>query len=638
MGGVAVVALIGTTPTHATMIPVSISKRSGGMIRVSSRFRAASIFLAAGSVLAITAGSASAKEPASVRMLELEGALMERPSPFGWLFKDDNEPTLRNIIDSIHDAAEDPELDAVVIRMKDSSIGTTQIEELGKAVQMLREGGKKVSLFAEAYGPAEFMLASFVDDVVIQAGGPVSLPGLHMEEMFLADTLAWIGVKADMVQVGDYKGAAEQMGRSSPSPQWEQNITSLLDSLYGNMRSMLKSGRNLTDAQLDAAMNNLWLADADDAKASGLIDTVVDFPNLTTHLESRLDGTITWGSDLGHHSHAAMMPANPLALFSMLSSEPDTTPDGPTIAVVHIDGPIVDGDSTVAGFLGGEESVGSRTIRRALEDIIDEDMIKGVVVRIDSPGGSATASEVIWQGLRRLADKKPVWVSVGSMAASGGYYCAVAGDKIYVNPSSIVGSIGVVGGKMSMAGLYDKVKVNITSRSRGPRAAMFDTTKPWSTDELAVVRAKMQQTYDLFTSRVTAGRKDIDLSKTAEGRLFTGNVAVGLKMADAVGGLNNAVADLAESLQLAEYDVMDYPGPKALDELFGDMMSGFIHAPAAPGARTAGSSAIAAEAAALIREVLGDRAWRQIRGPMRAMMQLRDEPVLLTMPRALIFR
>ncbi|MCG3123383.1 MAG: hypothetical protein GIKADHBN_01799 [Phycisphaerales bacterium] len=601
------------------------------MSRVMSRVLSAACAAVACAGLAQGAWAQSADGKAVVRTVELKGAIAERPSPFGWLFEEDNEPTLRTIVDALHKAGEEDQTSAVVIRLKDAELNASQVEEIGSAMKALREAGKKVCVYAEAYGPTELMLGSYADEVIAQDGGPVMLPGIHMEEMFLADTLAWIGIKADMVQVGDYKGASEQMARSAPSPQWDQNISALLDSMYGNMRSKLKEGRGLSDQELDKAMSELWLADAADAKAAGVVDTVIDLPGLESHLQQYLDAPISWGSPLLGHKHGTSLDAsNPFALFSKLAAEPDTTPDGPTIAVLHIDGAIVDGESGSGGLLSGGESVGSRTIRNALEDIRDQDMVKGVVVRINSPGGSATASEVIWQGLRRVAERKPVWVSVGSMAASGGYYCAVGGDRIFVDPSSIVGSIGVVGGRMALDGVYEKLKINVVSRSRGPRADMFRTTGAWTPEELAIVRSKMTSTYDLFTRRVSAGRPGIDLSKVAEGRLFTGDRAVELKMADKIGGLRDAIGALAAELNLDEYEVQDYPAPKPLNELVSDMLGGFIQAP-----RTGRAVSPVIEAA---RAMIGERAWSQLEAPMEAFMQMRDEPVLLVSPKALIFR
>lgn len=570
---------------------------------------------------------------ALVRVLELEGELLEKPTPFGWLFSDSGEPTIRTVVTAMREASQDPELTALVIRLKDAELQNSQVEELGSAIKAMRAAGKKVCVFAEAYGPAELGLGSYADEVIVQSGGPVSLPGMHMEEMFLADTLAWVGIKADMVQVGDYKGASEQMMRSSPSPQWEQNISGLLDDLYANMRSRLTTGRNISESKLDEAMGKLWMGDAQDAKAAGLVDSVIDLPELESHLAQTLNAPVRWGSSLVEHRHEdAMGQGGPMALLSKLAETPSHDPTGPTIAVVHIDGPIVDGESEAAGLMGGSPSVGSRTLRNALEDIRDEELVKGVVVRINSPGGSATASEVIWQGLRRVAEKKPVWVSVGSMAASGGYYCAVGGDRIFVDPSSIVGSIGVVGGRMSLDGVYEKLHVKVVSRSRGPRADMFRTTGPWTPQELAMVRGKMTETYDLFTKRVTGGRKGIDLSKTAEGRLFTGSRAIELKMADVLGGLDDAIGQLATKLELEDYDVVDYPAGKGIGEMLSSMLGGYVKAQG-----PAGSGAVQ-DFQSAARAVLGDRAWRQISGPLDALIQLRDEPVLLAMPKVLVFR
>lgn len=583
--------------------------------------------LAAGVVLA---GPALGDEKARVGLVELEGTPAEQPSPLAWLFGDEH-PTLRVVVEGLRAAAQEDDLKAVVIRLKDAELGRTQIEEIGAAMKGLRAAGKKVHVMAEAYGPGELLLGSYADEVIIQAGGPVSLPGLYMEEMFLADTLAWIGLKAELIQVGDYKGANEMMTRAAPSPAWDQNISQLLDSIYANMRSQLKEGRSLSDGELDEAMERAWMAEADTAKAVKLVDTVVDLPELSEHLEKAYGAEISWDSTVvKKKGEAAMDVANPFAILATLSKKPDHRPKRDSIAVLHIEGPIVDGKSGAGGLFGGEGSTGSRTIRNALEEVRDEDRIKGVVVRINSPGGSATASEVIWQGLRRVAEKKPVWVSVGSMAASGGYYCAVGGDRIYVNPTSIVGSIGVVGGKIAMEGLYEKLKLNVVSRSRGPKAAMFRSSEPWSAEEVAAVRRKMQETYDLFTKRVTAGRKGIELGKTAEGRLFTGNIAISNKMADKVGGLEDAVKDLAGQVGLDEYDVMDYPGPKSFEQFIEEMFGGV-------NARAGGVRGPVGELATAAEQLLGPAKWRQVRWGLEALMQLREQRVMLTMPSAIVF-
>jgi protease-4 len=458
--------------------------------------------------------------------------------------------------------------------------------------------------------------------------------------MFLADTLKWAGLKADFVQVGDYKGASEQMARSSPSPQWSQNIDGLLDSMYGNIRGTIMTGYGLNDEQLDGAMTKLWMADMDEAKNVQMIDTVLDLPLLLKHLRNTHPKTLAWGEEVSTKvtgNAGGMGGMNPFALMSMLEQEPDVTPDGDAIAVIHIDGAIVDGDSTSGGFFGGEGNVGSRTIRNALETVRANNDFKGAIIRVNSPGGSATASEVIWQGVRRLAERKPVWVSVGSMAASGGYYIAVAGDRIYVNPSSIVGSIGVVGGKISMEDLYGKLKVGVTTRSRGPKADMFASARGWDEKAIADVRAKMTDTYKLFTSRVEAGRKDIDLSKTAEGRLFTGNKAIELKMADEIGSLDMAIDDLADRLNLDDYgyEVMHFPAPKSLAETLEETFKS-VQAPGGL-AKNAGMTPLQL-AGQGIRELVGEQSWLQLQPQLEGFMQMREGKILLMNPSAIVVK
>ena len=572
-----------------------------------------------------------AQQKTGVGLIEIEGTPREKPGPLDWLMASEAPATLRQIVEAVTSAGGRPDIDALVIRLKDASLSTAQVEEIGAAMAAVSAHGKKVHLFADSYGRAELLLGSFADDVIIQTGSSVSLPGIHVEEMYLADSLAWMGLKADFVQIGDYKGASETLVNSEPSEAWNENISQLLDSLYENMEATIQTGRALSDRQLERAMKEAWWVNGQQAIELGLIDHEVDLPDLSDHLAGQLGAKVRWVNDLRDAGGSKFDMSNPLAIFSLFSSKPGNSPRGDAIAIIHIDGAIVDGDSSPAGPLGGGNSVGSRTIRKAIEEIREHDLIKGVVVRIDSPGGSAIASEVIWQGLTKLAQTRPVWVSVGSMAASGGYYIAVAGDRIYVNPSSIVGSIGVVGGKFVLGGLYEKLKLRIHTRNRGPNAGMFSSVAPWTEQERQLVRSKMTETYDLFTSRVTAGRDEIDLARTAEGRLFTGNKAISLKMADEIGGLDTTIADLAVHLDLDDFEVLHYPGPMGIEDFVNEMFKGITGA--TPGMET-GS---AAEFARLAEQLLGPRAWNSIADSIQALLELRTEPVLLTSPRVLIF-
>ncbi|MBY0311965.1 MAG: S49 family peptidase [Phycisphaerales bacterium] len=573
--------------------------------------------------------------------IEIHGALSEIPHPLAWLMGSGDHATMRDMLALIKEAAEDDELSGLVIRLREATLSLTQVEELGSAIQEFRKGGKKVHLFADGYSTTELVLGSYCDEIMLQQGGGIEFPGMYMEEMYLADTMAWAGLTPQMVQVGDYKGVNEQYMRTAPSPQWEENISGLLDALYGNVRTRIKQARKLDDAKLDEAMKQCWMALGETGTRVGLIDSTFDLPALSKHLEKSYSGEIDWHNYDVAEATPKLDTSNPFSMLSKMFKEPNHSPTRDAIAIVHINGPIVDGESSEGGFLG-ESSVGSHTIRRALSEIEEEDLFKGVVVRIDSPGGSAIASEVIWQGITRLSETRPVWVSVGSMAASGGYYCLVAGQKVYVNPSSIVGSIGVVGGKIAMTGLYDKLKVRVHGRERGPMGGMLASSSPWTDAEQAAVRQKMQETYDLFTSRVSAGRKGIDLSKTAEGRLFAGNDAVKLKMADAVGGLNDCVRDLAKELKLVEgdYQILEFPGPRSLSEVLGDMMGPMASSPnpMAATAQNMGEHAGVGILSGTLKMLVGEKHWPAVRDHLSALMQLREQRVILTSPRAIIVK
>jgi protease IV len=584
-----------------------------------------------GSLIASTAiaSLAQASDEVSLAVLEISGTPAEIQTGTTWL--GEGTESLLGMVNTIDSLIYDDEFSGLVIRLKDSALGVTQVEEIGQAITRYRASGKKVHVFAEGYSTNDLLLASFADEIILQKGGYVSFPGLHMEEMYLADTLSWVGVKAQLVQVGDFKGANEQMTRSTPSPAWDQNISGLLDSMYANMRGMLLEGRELSEQELDEAMKVVWAASGKEAIEADIIDAAVDLPELKDYLSDEYDAEVQWVSNPYAVNEQSMDFSNPLAVFgSLMNDAAPSRVEGTTIAVLHIDGTIIDGDSTAGGMFGGGTSVGARTIRNTIERILQEDMIEGVVVRINSPGGSAIASEVMWQGLERLKSEKPVWVSVGNMAASGGYYVLSAGDKVFVNPSSIVGSIGVVGGKYAMGELYDKAKVHIVERSRGPMGDLFSASTPWDSSQLTLMRNEMKKTYSLFTSRVEAGRDGIDLSKTAEGRLFVGSDAISLHMADEIGGLDDAVNGLAGELGLGDFDVVHYPKPPSFEEMLLKSFGKYLESPQI----AIGGSQLEL----MLRSLLGNERYSSIVDTLNGLALLRDEKVLLISPRVLYIK
>ena len=578
---------------------------------------------AAGMALAATVLTSAAVASATSKLgwFELDGAIREQPHPLAWLLGSDEEPTLRNILSIFDDAATRPNLDGLVIRIKDPSLNRAQIEELRRGIKEVRDAGRDVYVFADNYGPGSYALAGAADYVLLQKGGVISLPGLYAEEMYLAGTLNWLGIQADFLQVGQYKGASEPLTRTGPSEQWSRNIDHVLDDLYEQSLQRIMSDRRMDRQQLEETLQNTLAMDSDDAVEAGLIDADPDIRELRSFFEKTRNDSISLIKMRKNREEQ-----NIFQVFNAFlnMSKPSHKATRPTVAVLHITGTIIDGDSSTGGMFGGE-SVGSRTIREALKEIEEDDLVKAVVVRIESPGGSAVASESMWQGLKRLHGEKPVYVSVGSLAASGGYYCAVGGEKIFVNESSIVGSIGVVGGKLILKGLYDKIHLNVYPRSRGPLAGVMSSVRGFSDLERKKLQEMMEDTYAVFAGHVSAARKGIDLSRTAEGRLFTGRQAIAMNMADEIGGLPETIKAAADAVDLGkgEYDVLDYPAPESLENFVSSLIK--TEAPSA-------SSSLAAT----LREIVGENHWPEVRDTLNGLLLMRNERVLLISPNVLI--
>lgn len=616
--------------------------RSSNLRPVRGRSIVAAALLASAALLS---SASQALAQARLGYINIEGPLLEREPAASLFFGGSSkEVTSRAVVAALHEVAQRGDLEGVVLRLTVPQLTGAQIDELGQAMTSVRETGKKVHVFTEIYSTPLLRLGSFADEVIVQSGGGVFVHGMYMENMFLADALSNLGLKFDRVMVGDFKGAMEELTLSEPSDAYNQMLDSLLDGMYNATTSQITKGRNITLAQLEKAMESGFLGDPDFGIQHKLVDASIDRLALRDHLEENYGESVRFITSLGSlkgdegPDFAKMGFFESFTYFSNLFSGAATaaTPTRDTIAILHIDGAIMDGKSSSGGLFGGN-SVGSLTIRQTTKEIQDDANIKGVIVRIDSPGGSAIASESIWLGLRELAQHKPVWISVGNMAASGGYYIAVAGDRIYANPHSIVGSIGVVGGKMTMAGLYEKFDVNIVSRQRGPGGDIFSGARSWTPDQRAKIADSMAKIYNLFLDRVRSGRPDIDTSKTAAGRLFVGKQALDLNMVDKIAGINTAITDLADNLSLAQgtFDVMDYPRPKSFDELLEGM---FPFASAPNVSQQLGTQMLASGLDAAFTELFGPQAWSQVRDSMNAMQTFRTQPVGVVCPTAIIFR
>jgi len=574
--------------------------------------------------------AATAARPTRVGWLRLAGSLSETPSPFAWAAQDDEDPTLAQVIEQLQHVAGSDRYAGVTIYLDDPALGFSQVCELAAAMDRVRAAGKHVLVFSEAYDLLSYLLACCADQVLLQHKGQIILPSLAMEEWYFAGLFEKIGAQADLLQIGRFKGALEPYTRTEPSDEWNQNIDGLLDDLYAQVIGWIAQRRGLTADQVEQAMADTWAMKDQDYLDRRLVDVLVD-RDLTAATGPTFGNDFTWDRDMGI---ADAMPASisPFALFQRLLSDGRQKITRDTIMLVHASGVIHRGRSNLeshqAGVFGGG-SIGSRTMVKLLGEARDDPHVRAVVIRIDSPGGSALASDVIWQAIHQTAEAKPLFVSVSSTAASGGYYLASAAHEIYVNDSSIVGSIGVVGGKLIFGGLYDKIGLSVHRRSRGPLGDMFNSAQPFTDQQREAVLASMQQTYDTFVDRVQTGRgrRIGDISQVAEGRLFTGRQAVENGLADRLGGVDQAIADLVSQLGLVEgqYDVIERPGPMSLPEYLDQLFE--TQSP---------DLGLAQNALAATSHLLGEQRWLALQQVLCGLLLLSGEPILALTPYAIV--
>ena len=475
-------------------------------------------------------------ETKMVGWLELSGRLRSGPLPYAWVSQADAGKTLEQVCQQLRTVRDDDKYLGVVIFVDYPMISFDQVQSLIKEIESVKKAGKRVIAFSEMYSTKGYLLATSADTIVLQDKGMVAFSGVAIEEMYMAGLLEKIGVKAELIQVGKYKGANEQMTREEPSEAWNENIDALLDDLHGQMVEQVAKGRRLGQDKVEDVIGRCWTMNDKQMLDAKIVDCVTS-RDLIEVTQDAFGNEFQWDKVMGvkDQTRPGMgAGGNPMMVLQSLFKPRSNVTMRDTIAVVHCNGAIYSGYSTIDDGMFSESRIGSKTIGKILAKLKADSNVKGAILRIDSPGGSALASEVMWQAIRELGEVKPVYVSIGGMAASGGYYMACAGDEIFVSPSTVVGSIGVVGGKMAYGGLYDWAGVKVVRRSRGRYGDMFNSVEPFSGEQRKLVRASMKNTYELFKDRVRKGRGDRleDLDAVDEGMLFTGREAVKNGMAD----------------------------------------------------------------------------------------------------------
>ena len=499
---------------------------------------------------------------------DLASAVVEKPADFS-LFGDATANSLRSIVQRMQMARDDKDVRAVLLTLGEPSLNFAQAQEVRDALAELRRAGKKTFVYSDSYDTVTYTLATGATNVCLMEGGEIMIPGVGMEATFYKGLFDKLGVQADYVQIGEYKGAEEPYTRTGASEQLKAEMNKLAAAMYGQIIDGIAQNRNLPPETVRQMIDDTMMT-AKVAKERGFVDHLVDYHDLRELITSEMGNGLDIVSNFGQPQREPLDLSNPLALLSAMNKKQQEAPAKPAVALVYAEGTIIDGEGGES-ILGGSGGVGSAAIRRSLRRAAADDNVKAVVIRIDSPGGSAQASEVMWQAARAVAEKKPVVISIGSMAASGGYYLASAGDFIYADSSAIVGSIGVVGGKFVLKGLYDKLGLTTESFNQGRNADLFSSNKPFDERQRRLVTNWMKNTYEQFTQRVMTTRKGKikDIDQVARGRIFLAREAKELGMVDEIGGVQTAIAHAANKagLQNGQYDVKLLPTPRTLAEL-----------------------------------------------------------------------
>jgi protease-4 len=521
----------------------------------------------------LTGEAAEKQAEGRIAHIRLSGAVLSSPPDFSFFAGESQGMTLRDWVQRLAKARNDERVGAVALEIDSPEMDWAQGQELADAVQRLGEA-KPVYAHIIDGGAVPYLVGSAAKDLAMEPSGELRITGLGAEMMFYKGTLDWLGIRAQMVQVGKYKGASEPFMRTAPSEEWKGEFDKMLDDLYAQLCEQIASQRKLTVPHVKQAIDE-GPHDGRAAKEFRLVDRLAcraDWQQyVQTHVaEARKQKAAEWVADYEAKKPRQVDFSNPLALFGMMmGGRPQEATKEPTIAIIHADGVIVPGKSG-EGFLG-ERFVGDKTMAECFQQAAKDDKVKAVIFRINSPGGSALASELIYQSAKACAARKPVIVSIEGMAASGGYYIAMAGQKILADPAAITGSIGVISGKMAIQGLLDKVGITTYEVTRGRNAGLW-MSRPWDQREEAVIRRMATRTYDTFVSRVKDARagKIKDVDAVAQGRIFTARQALQNGMVDQIGGLREAIIATQSAAKIDHSYILVLPRPKTLmDMLYG---------------------------------------------------------------------
>lgn len=497
--------------------------------------------------IAASSGSSSTYVPKdnSVLKLSLKGSLSDTATenPFGSLMGEEDESlAVQDVVKAIRTAKVNEKIKGIYLDAVGVSGGFAGFEAIRRELVDFKESGKFIVAYSDMYTQGCYYLASVADSVFVNPQGGAGLVGLASQGLFIKDLAAKLGIEYYIFKVGTYKSAVEPYFMDKFSDANREQLTSFLGSIWGNMTSAICESRHIQPDEMNRFLNEgLAMEDA---------QVLVDY-KLVDGLRYRKEAEDCVKRMAGQDLKEKMVTSS---VKNLLSVKQDKKEKENKIAVLYAEGSIQDDDNS---FMSAGASIISEKMADELRKLADDEDVKAVVFRVNSPGGSAYISEQIWKAVTELKEEKPIVVSMGDYAASGGYYISCAANKIVAEKTTLTGSIGVFGVVRNMAGTAQKLGVKTDIVKTNTYADLGDMTRPMREDEKALIQHGVERTYDLFLTRCSDGRgmsKD-SIDHIGQGRVWTGEQALERGLVDKLGGLDVAIEEAASLAGITDYSV-----------------------------------------------------------------------------------
>ena len=493
--------------------------------------------------------SATVLKPNSVYELNLEGTLIDRSQddPFTGAFASamgkpsDNSIGLDDVLSNISKAKKDDNIVGIYLKGGSLSGGVASIKEIRNALIDFKKSGKFIVAYADNYSQRMYYLVSVADKILLNPQGMLELKGLSAQTMFFKKTLDKLGIEMQIVKVGTFKSAVEPLVNTKMSDANRLQVTVFMNSIWNTILKEIAVSRKIPFEKLNMYADEMMMFQpTEKAKQYALVDSLVYIDQVDSILKMSAKD-LKKDDKLVFVKHSSMMKVADTAKF-----------DKNKVAIIYAVGEITDNEG---------EGIVAKTMVKTINDVAKDDQVKAVVFRISSPGGSAFASEQICHALTMLKAKKPVIVSMGDYAASGGYYIACMADKIVAQPNTITGSIGIFGVIPNFSGLNEKLGISYDGVKTNRMSDAISFTRRFTPDERSLMQNYVNRGYELFVKRCAEGRKmkPDQIKAIAEGRVWTGEDALKIGLVDKIGGLNDAVKMAVAKAKLSTYNISEYP-------------------------------------------------------------------------------